>query len=279
MVFNRFSSIKKEGQLMIKVRECQSTVAPDGRVVEWLLVEPYEQKSMQMYLHFYEWDILFDAVRKGQRTRCNQQFSMAVNKDQNQAIITYENIQLICNAALDGVDLFLTITNNTNHDWLEISGIIPCFNPGNSKTENPPVNQLFLDEMHTQTFFLGQKDLELLNNREIHFNEKLHSTIEQFSPDGNFAFSSIWPTSELDAKEGILIRESEDKKWVTGIGWEDFLFVQAHNPLKCMHVCAKVGPLRISETKSIRGKIYLFRGKKDECLSKFFDDFSVTKRS
>jgi len=239
-----------------------------------LAVKSPDQKGMIMYLWFYEWN-MFNAARKGQHTGCDQNFSITISANQKQAVITSENIELKCHAVLDGVDLLLSLTNNTDYEWPEISGIIPCLNPGNPFTNSPPLNRLFIDDEHVRTFFLGPKGFELLQNREIHFNERLRSAVDLASPDGNFEFSFKWPTSEINANAGILVRESEDGHWVTGIAWKDFLSVQGHNPLKCMHVCVGTGPLKPSETKTIRGKIYLFKGKKEDCLKKYLKDFAI----
>ena len=35
-----------------------------------------------------------------------------------------------------------------------------------------------------------------------------------------------WPTAEPNARAGLLIRESNDGRWVTGIAWEDYVSVQ-----------------------------------------------------
>ena len=70
-----------------------------------------------------------------------------------------------------------------------------------------------------------------------------------------------------------MVRESEDGQWVTGIGWEDCLSSQGYNPLRCMHLSVRLGPLDPGETKHVRGKIYLFKGSKEDCLKRFQEDF------
>jgi len=57
------------------------------------------------------------------------------------------------------------------------------------------------------------------------------------------------------------------------IVWEDFLSAQGHNPWKCMYLSVRVGPLQLSETRSIRGKIYLLEGSKEDFLEKPERDF------
>ena len=91
--------------------------------------------------------------------------------------------------------------------------------------------------------------------------------------DGAFVFSGKWPTARPDATGGLILRESMDGAWVSGMAWNDFLSVQAHNPWQCMHLAPRVGPLKPGETRSIRGKIYLLNGTKDDCLRLYHNDF------
>jgi hypothetical protein len=74
-----------------------------------------------------------------------------------------------------------------------------------------------------------------------------------------------------------MIRESTDGEYVTGIAWEDFISVQGHNPWCCMHLSIRVGALKKGESKTIRGRIYLFKGNKDECMELFKKDFTKWK--
>jgi hypothetical protein len=70
-----------------------------------------------------------------------------------------------------------------------------------------------------------------------------------------------------------MVRESVDGKWVAGIAWVDFLSAQGHNPRKCAHLSVRVGPLKCGQSKTVRGKIYLFQGTKEDCLRHFRRDF------
>jgi hypothetical protein len=223
---------------------------------------------MAVFLWFYEWN-MFDALKKGEHTPGTFKWPRKVNQDQTEAMIGADDLQLTIKAAEGGADLTLKVTNKSGHDWPDIAGIIPCFNPGPS-ARNPE----FANE---KTYFVGPKGLELLNKREIHFNEKYRKAVEAMSPNGRFVFSDKWPTAAPDAKAGLLVRESKDGRWVAGIAWEDFLSVQGHNPWQCMHLCIRVGPLKQGDTKTVRGKIYLFQGTKDDCLKRYVSDFPTSK--
>jgi len=163
----------------------------------------------------------------------------------------------------DAADVLLNITNTSGHEDIV------------------KVNPLFLDEEHDDTYFLGENGLELIKgeaSREIHFNQDMLPAImdwEKESEDGKFVFSFKWPTSERNAQAGLLIRESDDKKLVMGIAWDSYISAQGHNPWHCMHLSVRVGPLRQGESKTIRGKIYLFEGTKEDCLNKYTKDFTA----
>ena len=124
-----------------------------------------------------------------------------------------------------------------------------------------------------KTWFLGKSGLERQIKREIHFDSALRPQLDKLSPDGKFAFSSKWPTSPRNAHGGLLLRESTDGQWVAGIAWDRFLSAQGHNPWRCMHLCVRVGPLKPQESRTIRGRIYLFQGTKEDLLAKYRKDF------
>ncbi len=233
------------------------------------------------YLWFYEWH-LFDAVLAGEHTHGSHDWDWTVSPDGMKAEMKSEWLSMTMNATADGADLILNITNNSEHDWPEIAAIIPCFNPGHEGTVE--VNPLFLDEEHDDTYFLGKNGLDLIKGeapREIHFNQNMLPAImdwDKENEDGNFVFASAehnykWPTSERNAHAGLMIRESEDNDMVMGIAWDAYISAQGHNPWHCMHLSVRVGPLKQGETKTIRGKIYLFKGTKEDCLTKYRRDF------
>jgi len=80
--------------------------------------------------------------------------------------------------------------------------------------------------------------------------------------------------SEPNAVGGPIVREATDGKWVCGIAWEDFLSAQGHNPWECMHLSIRIGPLGPGESKTIRGKMYLFEGGKKDLLQRYCEDFA-----
>jgi hypothetical protein len=241
-------------------------------------VESRTDETGFAYFWFYEWH-MFDAVAKGEHTHGSHDWKWTVNAEGTLAQMDFEWLKMKIEAAQTGAALTLEITNTTDHDWPEIAAIIPCFNPGNP-VKPQEQNHIFLDESHDHTYFLGAKGLDLIKGRyprEIHFNHKFRPAImawEKERKNGKFVWAEKWPTSGRDAHAGLLVRESEDKKWTMGIAWESFISAQGHNPWKCMHLSIRVGPLKKGEKKTIRGRVYLLKGMKEDCLKQFRKDFS-----
>ncbi|MCP5111462.1 MAG: hypothetical protein GY953_11570 [bacterium] len=238
------------------------------RLFEWergIGFESPEQSQMRVYLWFYEWN-MFEARKPGEHTGGSWEWTKSVSDDGRTATTGPDDLRLKVVATTDSADLSLEITNRSSHDWPELAAVIPCFNPGPEESRN----QQFAN---TNTYFYGPRGLERLQKREIHFADPLRPLLDRMSPDGTFFFSHKWPTSPVNAAGGVIIRESGDGEWVTGIAWEDFLSAQGHNPWQCMHLSVRVGPLKPGERKTLRGKVYLFRGDKEDCLRRYLADF------
>jgi hypothetical protein len=250
------------------------------KLSEWsrgIKLESQSDSNLFAFFWFYEW-YLFDAVIKGEHKHGNYNWEWTVDEQCKSAVLNEEWLKLKIHSRENGAELLMEIANNSDHDWPSIAAIIPCFNPGQIN-ETKEQNSLFLDEEHLHTYFLGKKDLELLMGefpREIHFNHECYSHVTEWEKerqDGKFVFDEKWPTSARNAYAGIIIRESIDKRYVMGIAWESFLSSQGHNPWHCMHLSIKVGPLEQGKKKTIRGKIYLIEGSKEDCLKEFAKDF------
>lgn len=232
-----------------------------------------------MYFWIYEWN-MFEAMKPGQHTHGTYKLSRKLSPDRTEAIAASPEFHLTLRLRDDGADLLLRVTNRTDRDWPEIAGVIPCWNPGQVAGTNPsmplPLNRNFADPWRRNTFYISAGGLTPLDSRAIHFNARLRSVVDQASDEGRFVFSPKWPTSSEDATAGLLVRESEDGRWVTGVAWEEFLSVQGHNPWSCLHACVRIGPLPAGGSREIRGRLYLFKGTKEECTERFRRDFPPT---
>jgi hypothetical protein len=136
----------------------------------------------------------------------------------------------------------------------------------------------FADRSRDGTWFLAENGLAPLANRAIHFNRELRAAVDRASDRGVHPFSYKWPTSEQNSRAGALVRRSADGRWVTGIGWEDWLSVQGHNPWSCMHVAIRVGPLRPNGSKTVRGRVYLFEGTAEEFWRRARRDLGISDK-
>ena len=253
--------------------------APKPTLFEWergIALRLPNEPASTMYLWFYEWN-MFEAMEPGQHTHGTFKLERSVNPAGTDAVISSPALRLTARAVPGGAELLLRVTNLTAYDWPEIAGIIPCWNPGRVEGTDPSnpaaLNRNFSDPGRGKTFFLSAAGLTLLSSREIHFNGTLRDAIDRASDRGSFVFSNKWPTSAVNAAAGLLVRESEDGRWVTGIAWDDYLSVQGHNPWSCMHACIRVGPLKPKQSKTVRGKLYLLPGARQECLARFREDF------
>jgi hypothetical protein len=251
-----------EGPSPLRLREWERGVA----------LEPQGHPDRTMFLWFYEWN-MFEAMSPGEHTAGNWKLARRISPDGGSATIHGAGLRLSVKAAADGALLTLEVTNLSAHDWPALAAIIPCWNPGQrpgaDPTKRAPLNVTFADEERDKTFFLTAGGLETLDSRAIHFNARLRPLLDALSPDGTFVFSNKWPTSAVNAVSGILIRESADHQWVTGIGWEDFLSVQGHNPWACLHAAVRVGPLKQNQKKTVRGRLYVFPGTREDCLRRW----------
>ena len=246
--------------------------APDTELVEWqrgFAIRSLHRDDLAAYLWFYEWH-MFDAIKKGQHTGGSYDWPRTVDGEGARGRIDAGENGLVLDLerAPGGAELKLTVTNTSDHDWPELASIIPCFSPGMKEGKAPRTPQ-FSNE---NTYFLGPEGLVKLHKREIHYNAKLRPKVDAEAKDGRYAWTSKWPKAEPNAVRGILVRVSNDGKWVAGIGWEDFLSSQGHNPWRCMHLSIRVGPLKRGESRTIRGRAYLFQGTKEECLARFRRD-------
>jgi hypothetical protein len=230
----------------------------------------------EMFLWIYEWN-MFEAMSAGQHTKGTYDLPRRLAADGTEAMVDAPHLQLTLRPVADGAELTLRVTNRTTHTWPEMAGVIPCWNPGQVPGTNSsmpkPLNSKFADPWRRNTYYVSAGGLTPLDSRALHFNAALSAAAEQASEGGRFAWSNKWPTSGENATAGLLIRESEDGRWVTGIAWEDFVAVQGHNPWYCLHNCVRVGPLQPGESRTVRGRLYLFQGTKDDCLASFQRDF------
>lgn len=253
--------------------------SPAPQIVEWergLALRVPGAPSADMYLWVYEWN-MFEAMQPGQHTHGTYKFARRIEPGGHEATVESPELHLTMRVVPDGADLILRVTNRTAQTWPELASIIPCWNPGQVLGTNPsmPVslNGNFADPWRSRSYYVARSGLTPLDSRAMHFNVRYRPAVDRIAAAGRLAFSNKWPTSDEDAVAGLLVRESEDAAWVTGIGWEDVLSVQGHNPWNCLHAGVCIGALQPGESRTVRGKVYLFRGRKEACAERFAREF------
>ena len=194
------------------------------RLAEWdrgVSVQSVNQPDMKIYLWFYEWH-MFDAVKPGQHTGGTWKNRITVKEDGTYATIESENpgIRLAMEAVNEGAAMQLSVTNRSNHDWPTLASMIACFNPGPRQSRNSQFANM-------ETWFHsaeGLQRLALRAPREIHYNRDLRAAIDaETGGRDRYAWTGKWPRSNVDAVNGLIIRESNDRRWVTAIPWERFV--------------------------------------------------------
>lgn len=260
---------------------CRLGAAPAPALFEWergFGLRVAGEPAADMYFWIYEWN-MFEALGRGQHSHGTYQLQRSLHATAREAVAESPGFRLTLRTVPDGAQLELQVTNTSGTAWTSLAGIIPCWNPGMVAGTNPSMpaalNRNFSDPWRQKTFFLSADGLTPLTSRALHFNAAHRGEAERAAAasGGRFAWSNKWPTSEVDAKGGLLVRESEDGRWVTGVAWEDFLSVQGHNPWSCLHACVRLGALQPGESRTIRGRLYLFPGTKEDCLARFEKDF------
>ncbi|MHC4996439.1 MAG: hypothetical protein ACYTGQ_15440 [Planctomycetota bacterium] len=249
-------------------QQANTRLAPWARGIN---VRIADQPDMKAWFWFYEWN-MFDAVEPGQHTGGTFLGNdIRVNDAQTKGSVTVSpDLKVEVTAAPDGAELLLTIRNHSRHDWPRLASIIPCFNPGPQNQRNPQ----FTNE---DTWFLAPEGLTKTIKRQIHFNRNLRMAVDaEADPDnprGPYVWTEKWPKTDPNATAGLLLRRSNDKRWVMAIAWERFLSVQAHNPWLCMHQGIHIGPLKRGETRTVRGRIYLMKGTPEQVVARYRKDF------
>jgi hypothetical protein len=241
------------------------------RLEEWergIAVRSLEREGMDMYLWFYEWN-LFDAFEPGESSPGSTDFVREVSEDGRRARLTSEALQLTMRVDPRGVALELSVTNTTDRAWPEVAAIIPCYNPGPAEVRNQELAH------HRATWYLGRERTARIEALEIHLNAAFREALMARSEDGVFGFSSKWPPSgvEGDAIGGLVLRQSRDSTFVTAIGWEEFLTVQAHNPWQCMHLSVRIGPLAPGQSRVVKGRIWHRPGTVREVTEEYRAEF------
>jgi hypothetical protein len=242
---------------------------------EGVSVEPDGREGPTVFLRFYEWNVC-GAVRPEPFSHADweQAFLTACHAWGDRAEITYpaHGIDLFLEPRDGRVDLTLRVENRTTRTWPAMAGIVPCLNPGKGRN-GEPVTPTLADPDRSNTYFYGSQGFERLTDRDIHVLARRRDDLRSGEiPDAQVSGTPWYEWSDRDATEPLLVRESADENWTTGVAWEDGLWVQGHNPWQCLHVAVRVGPLEPGASMKVRGAIFLTQQGKAAVLERFHDD-------
>ena len=77
--------------------------------------------------------------------------------------------------------------------------------------------------------------------------------------------------------ERLMVKTSEDGRYVLGIATDEAVGVSCNHQesMSCIHSNPLWGPLSPGKAKTVRGKIYLFKGTPDDVLGRYESDFGL----
>lgn len=239
------------------------------------------ESAIQIFFRFYEFN-LFGAITDTGISQADKQQTVTatVLESGDRGVINYPNegVSLSMTVVEHGVELALEITNRTQRDWPALASLDPCLNPGREGNDDPIVQE-FADHDRSHTFYHGENGLELLEGRTLHVNEDYFDLLQEslsadrIDSEENLPWS--WGDTSQTATKPVLLRESPDGDWATGIVWEEFLGAQGHNPWNCMHLLVNIGPLSAGESKTVHGKIYLEHESTRQLLERMNAEFDM----
>ena len=183
----------------------------------------------------------------------------------------------------DGVDLELCVRNTTDRDWHDLVAITGCVSPlgwgvwklhGVPRDESPHAAPTFADKKTRDKTYISTKDGPfLLTDRAKHFvdQQTLDRVLDLPYRTNVFRVGDHKAAAPF-VDRGIVVRYNKESGWLLGYGWQDWLCVNANNPLDCLHPTTRIGPLEAGGEKVIRGKIYLFQGTLDDVFERYDRD-------
>ncbi len=252
---------------------------------------PENNEKMKMFYWFHEHFILkavynknWKPAGKGGPLEISDDGKTAKTKKRK------DGMQLSVVSKDGALDMLLTVTNQSKYEWPEVAAIIPCLSPSlirrkskdepktimNGKGENfDPTTFETPNMVNNNTFVVIDDKLQQLKLRELHYCDSYREKID--TELNGKVLKKNWPVNEANFSKGVMIRESTDGVYVVAVAWEDAISVQGHNPYCCMHLSIRVGGLKPGESKTVRGKMYLFKGKKEDSMKLLDKDFEYWK--
>jgi hypothetical protein len=74
---------------------------------------------------------------------------------------------------------------------------------------------------------------------------------------------------------GLIVRESLDRRYASGMYWERTAYISNRHHADCVHAALDFGPLKEGESRTVQGRFYFVRGSRDDLLALFDRDMAV----
>jgi hypothetical protein len=76
-----------------------------------------------------------------------------------------------------------------------------------------------------------------------------------------------------EVAHGLIIRESLDGRFSSGMYWERTAYVGNRHPADCLHAAVDFGPLSAGQHRTVHGKFYFVEGTREQLLEVWRSDF------
>lgn len=151
-----------------------------------------------------------------------------------------------------GVQQCLRYSGLTNQEWRQKVGRIP-----------------FLSEFDYQANCQPNQSLSFVRRGGEWLNFPVQLTWFH-TPAGSVLLEDR-SSGQID--HGLILRESADQKFASGMYWERTAYVSNRHHADCLHSLVDFGPLAVGEHRTVRGKFYFVEGTKDDLLAAWRSDF------
>ncbi|HEX9971408.1 MAG TPA: hypothetical protein VGD14_04995 [bacterium] len=183
---------------------------------------------------------------------------------------------VVLKAVADGVDVWA---------WLESEKEIPgsyivqaCFRLSGATNKEWRQRIAFIPELSEFDLWATGDTLSLTyirQNNAWRSVEAMNEKVTYYTPTGigHIQKQNIDVDSDRVVPHGLVTRESVDGKSVAGMYWERTTGVSNHHPADCLHSFIDLGPVKPGEKNILHGKLYWFKGNKDDLLRHWQKDF------
>ena len=146
----------------------------------------------------------------------------------------------------------LRYSGDTSVEWRQRVAHVPCFSEFDLRARGEP----------NESLTYARKD-----DRWIRFPV---ARTRRHTPPG---LPLLGERSSGEIDHGLILRESLDGRWSSGMYWERTAYVSNWHPADCVHALIDFGPLDAGQSRTVRGRFYLIKGTKDDLLAVWRRDF------